>query len=148
MSSFLQPLLTVPTFNAASDVIQGGPLVHSRYLQDYYFISTSSPGNLHNLEGGYCKTHNMKVVFKVPSYTQEAACLCYSNSLQVSQNVMNARSEPLGNEQRGESMAGSNIGSKGPVEEPIGERVWLASSISSRIDSTPILLILSFIFNI
>ena len=47
--------------------------VKSRYFQDYYFISTSSPGNLHNLEGGYCKTHNMKVVFKVPS---QAACLC------------------------------------------------------------------------
>ena len=28
--------------------------------QDYYFISTSSPGNLHNLDGGYCRTHNMQ----------------------------------------------------------------------------------------
>ena len=29
-------------------------------FQDYYFISTSSPGNLHNLDGGYCRTHNMQ----------------------------------------------------------------------------------------
>merc|ERR1712203_133826 len=33
--------------------------------QDYYFISTSSSDDLHNMEGGYCRTHNMKVVFKV-----------------------------------------------------------------------------------
>lgn len=33
--------------------------------QSYYFISTAIPGNIHNREGGYCRTHNMKVVFKV-----------------------------------------------------------------------------------
>ena len=74
--------------------------------------------------------------------------LLVCNSLQVSQNVMNVRSEPLGNEQKGEAVAGGNIGSKGPVEESIGERVWLASSISYKIESTVMVLILSFIVNI
>lgn len=35
--------------------------------QDYYFITTSSPNNLHGKNGGRCKTHNMKVIFKVAS---------------------------------------------------------------------------------
>ena len=33
--------------------------------QDYYFISTSGPRDLHGRNGGRCKTHNMKVIFKV-----------------------------------------------------------------------------------
>jgi len=37
--------------------------------QDYYFITTSSPNNLHGKNGGRCKTHNMKVIFKVASNT-------------------------------------------------------------------------------
>ncbi|CAG0915883.1 unnamed protein product, partial [Notodromas monacha] len=32
---------------------------------DYYFISTSSREDLHRRVGGHCKSHNMKVVFKV-----------------------------------------------------------------------------------
>ena len=32
---------------------------------DYYFISTSSPHNLHRRVGGGCGNHNMKVVFRV-----------------------------------------------------------------------------------
>ena len=33
--------------------------------QDYYFISTSRPGDVMSREGGYCSSHNMKVIFKV-----------------------------------------------------------------------------------
>jgi len=33
--------------------------------RDYYFISTSSPDDLHLRVGGYCQTNNMKLVFKV-----------------------------------------------------------------------------------
>ena len=33
--------------------------------QDYYFISTSSKGDLHRRVGGGCSSHNMKVVFRV-----------------------------------------------------------------------------------
>jgi ephrin-B len=33
--------------------------------QDYYFISTSTPEDLHRRVGGGCATHNMKMVFKV-----------------------------------------------------------------------------------
>ena len=42
-------------------------LLHSYtfYLQDYYFISTSGPSDLHSRAGGFCRSHNMKVVFKV-----------------------------------------------------------------------------------
>ena len=37
----------------------------SSLAQDYYFISTSSPENVNSTSGGYCQSHNMKVVFKV-----------------------------------------------------------------------------------
>ena len=33
--------------------------------QDYYFISTSSPEDLHRRVGGGCATHNMRMVFRV-----------------------------------------------------------------------------------
>ena len=33
--------------------------------QDYYFISTSSPEDVMSLSGGFCSSHNMKVMFKV-----------------------------------------------------------------------------------
>ena len=33
--------------------------------KDYYFISTSSPEDLHRRVGGGCSTHNMKMIFKV-----------------------------------------------------------------------------------
>jgi ephrin-B len=33
--------------------------------QDYYFISTSTPEDLHRRVGGGCASHNMKMIFKV-----------------------------------------------------------------------------------
>ena len=33
--------------------------------QDYYFISTASPGDIHRMVGGYCTRNHMKIVFKV-----------------------------------------------------------------------------------
>merc|ERR1712037_1001809 len=39
--------------------------------QDYYFISTSSPENIQSTSGGYCQSHNMKVVFKVMAERQK-----------------------------------------------------------------------------
>lgn len=33
--------------------------------KSYYFISTSTPGNMDSLAGGYCSTHNMKLVLNV-----------------------------------------------------------------------------------
>ena len=38
-------------------------------FQDYYFMSTSGPGDLHLQTGGYCKTHNMRLTFKVSPRT-------------------------------------------------------------------------------
>ena len=40
--------------------------------QDYYFISTSTTRDLHRRVGGYCATHNMRMVFKVADNTQES----------------------------------------------------------------------------
>lgn len=37
--------------------------------QDYYFLTTSEPANLHNKFGGRCTSHNMKVIFKVANQT-------------------------------------------------------------------------------
>ena len=54
-------------------------------FQDYYFISTSSSDDLHNMEGGYCRTHNMKVVFKVgpnsPRWSVDSKMYQFSKSL-------------------------------------------------------------------
>ena len=38
--------------------------------KDYYFITTSVPGNLHGKFGGRCASHNMKVIFKVANATR------------------------------------------------------------------------------
>jgi len=38
--------------------------------KDYYFMTTSSKEDLHLRSGGMCRTHNMKVVFKVADSTQ------------------------------------------------------------------------------
>ena len=33
--------------------------------RSYYFISTSSPDDLHTRDGGFCAENNMKVIFKI-----------------------------------------------------------------------------------
>ena len=33
--------------------------------QDYYFVSTSSKLDIHRRVGGYCATHNMRMIFKI-----------------------------------------------------------------------------------
>ena len=38
----------------------------------YYLISTSTDRDLHGRQGGYCTTHNMKMVFKVADNTQQS----------------------------------------------------------------------------
>ena len=43
------------------------PWIRTSLAQDYYFISTSSPEDVNSTSGGYCQSHNMKVVFKVMS---------------------------------------------------------------------------------
>ena len=40
--------------------------------RDYYFISTSTNGDLHRRVGGKCSTHNMKIQFKVADNRHEA----------------------------------------------------------------------------
>jgi hypothetical protein len=39
--------------------------------QDYFFISTSDPQNLHQRSGGRCSSHNMKVLFKTAERKME-----------------------------------------------------------------------------
>jgi hypothetical protein len=55
--------------------------------QSYYLISTSTTRDLHRRVGGYCATHNMRMVFKVADNTQQ------SNS--VNENV----SEPTSSDE-------------------------------------------------
>ncbi|QQP41713.1 Ephrinlike, partial [Caligus rogercresseyi] len=38
---------------------------NSRVIADYYFITTSSKGELNRKNGGRCNSHNMKVIFKI-----------------------------------------------------------------------------------
>ena len=39
--------------------------------QDYYFVSTSSKLDIHRRVGGYCATHNMRMVFRVAEREEE-----------------------------------------------------------------------------
>jgi len=39
--------------------------------QDYYFVSTSSRLDIHRRVGGYCATHNMRMVFRVAEREEE-----------------------------------------------------------------------------
>ena len=41
--------------------------------QDYYFISTSSPADLHRRVGGGCSTHNMRMIFRVADNGAESS---------------------------------------------------------------------------
>ncbi|CAG0880947.1 unnamed protein product [Cyprideis torosa] len=49
--------------------------------QDYFFISTSTPSDIHRRVGGRCKTHNMKVEFRVCCKDQENLQITETNSL-------------------------------------------------------------------
>ena len=53
--------------------------------KSYYLISTSTTRDLHRRVGGYCSTHNMKMVFKVADNTEK------SNS--VNENVETAEQD-------------------------------------------------------
>jgi len=50
--------------------------------QDYYFISTSTKRDLHRRVGGYCATHNMRMVFRVADRMVESD----NNVIQVQVN--------------------------------------------------------------
>ena len=56
--------------------------------KSYYLISTSTTRDLHRRVGGYCSTHNMKMVFKVADNTEK------SNS--VNENVETAEQDEEG----------------------------------------------------
>merc|ERR1712172_108470 len=47
--------------------------------QDVYFISTSNRNNVHRRVGGYCSSHNMKMIFKVADNREE------TNTINVNQ---------------------------------------------------------------
>ena len=49
--------------------------------KDYYFMSTSSKNDLHLRAGGMCRTHNMKLVFKVADGSKPAAPVKQNNQL-------------------------------------------------------------------
>ncbi len=51
--------------------------------QDYYFISTSSPEDLHRRVGGGCSTHNMKMIFKVSDNRDDQTLLNAPRSNEV-----------------------------------------------------------------
>ena len=51
-------------------------------LQDYYFISTSGPSDVQSRVGGFCKSHNMKVVFKVLDPEMVAAAVEVAKSVE------------------------------------------------------------------
>ena len=49
--------------------------------KDYYFMSTSSKTDLHLRSNGMCRTHNMKLVFKVADGSKPAAPVKQNNQL-------------------------------------------------------------------
>ena len=50
--------------------------------QDYYFISTSGPSDVQSRVGGFCQSHNMKVVFKVLDPEMVAAAVEAAKSVE------------------------------------------------------------------
>ena len=76
--------------------------------QDYYFITTSVPGNVHGKFGGRCASHNMKVIFKVANSTrnwrflnQNSAAGEISTTTEKPQLIFNEKNKyyPVVNEQ-------------------------------------------------
>ena len=64
-------------------------------LQDYYFISTSGPSDVQSRVGGFCQSHNMKVVFKVLDPEMVAAAVEAAKSVErvKSEEVIRINSE-------------------------------------------------------
>jgi len=63
--------------------------------KSYYFISTSSPGNLRTRQGGYCVHNNMKVVFKVADKSSEQAPLAPRAKTPISDTTFNSVKEKV-----------------------------------------------------
>ena len=55
--------------------------------QDYYFISTSGPSDVQSRVGGFCQSHNMKVVFKVLDPKMVAAAVEAAKSVERRVNL-------------------------------------------------------------
>ena len=55
--------------------------------QDYYFISTSGPSDVQSRVGGFCQSHNMKVVFKVLDPEMVAAAVEAAKSVERRVNL-------------------------------------------------------------
>jgi len=66
--------------------------------QSYYFISTSSPLNYTTRVGGYCRTNNMKVVFKVAdrnSVAKKPSARLSDNVKDIEENVINTNAKAV-----------------------------------------------------
>ena len=61
--------------------------------KDYYFISTSSPKNLHQRSGGTCVTNNMKVIFKVREKLEETNSVLDSKFRWMNRKINGRRRE-------------------------------------------------------
>jgi hypothetical protein len=59
--------------------------------ESYYLVSTGSPGRPHAMEGGWCRTHNMRLVVRSASTSSPtstgqrrfANCTCISSRLHL-----------------------------------------------------------------
>ena len=66
--------------------------------QDYYFISTSRPGDVMSRTGGYCSSHNMKVIFKVlagPGLQDRGEALQSKDQTGTGRSIMTSSQPPV-----------------------------------------------------
>ena len=62
--------------------------------QTYYLISTSNARDLHRRTGGYCSTHNMRMIFNVADNSQTESNSVSSEQDSVSRNLMSLYTTP------------------------------------------------------
>jgi len=84
--------------------------------KSYYLISTSTTRDLHRRVGGYCSTHNMKMVFKVADNSE--------NSNSVNENVKEEEEEGGGDLRRSSPFYSALVPSLPPTPSPSSTPVY------------------------
>ncbi len=72
--------------------------------KDYYFISTSARGDIHLRNGGMCRSHNMKMIFKVSdgkTKPKSAAASSSDNQVQSSTLMPSIKQSPEAEDKHG-----------------------------------------------
>ena len=78
--SFIYVTITFRSFSPTPGSLEFKP------GQNYYFISTSTQRDIHRRVGGFCSSHNMKMIFKVADNNVQEQATDNNNLLQINLN--------------------------------------------------------------